>query len=1022
MTLEELKVVISAETQGLTNEIQKVQSQLNNLAKNTAKSTSSIEKSCSKMNTAFKSIFKGIGFAVIIKQLIKLGGQALETASDLEEVQNVVDVSFGEMASEVDAFANSAIQNFGMSALTAKKMASTFMSMANGMGIASKTGKNMSLQLTALAGDMASFYNVQQSVAQTALNSIFTGETESLKKFGIVLTEANLNAFALANGITKSYNAMSQAEKVALRYQYVLQATANAQGDFVRTSGSWANQVRVLKEQFAQLIGILGSGLIKVLTPIVQALNKLLAYLIAIANAIATAFGGKKITGISGSLGGASGSAGDLADNVGDASDNLEESNEQAKKLQKTLASFDELEVLKSNAEEPDSGGGSSGGGGGSAGGGADFEIPDFSGEDLTSDIVPKVEELIAQVNAILEKWKPYIPKLEFNFDTEKALADLESIGLNILNTIAGWGTFIISIGIKVANDLDIGKLIQDALSLVNALTGLASNITDALVPAFLTFYDVALSPFVQKVGEIIDQIIVWTEGEVNNWANWFSENSNNINEFANNLGLIVEPLAQIVANILQVAWDVFSSTLSAIGSAIRDIATSLVSLGVNDLSTIFSILIGIATINVGTNIADMFLKMSQDIDGGLIDKLAYIEGYLTGDGKITAGITSLCNGILSAFTSLKTALSPITTGMFEGFTQSVNALGSSGGALGTLKGVLAGVAGGFKGLWAVISANPIGAIIAAIGLVVAAVVHLWNTNEEFKAFLIDFWENKLKPIFEGIKDAFVNLWEEHLKPLFDEIKPVIDSLWENIKQVWDQIANLIGSIVEFLAPIFESILSTLKSHIENAIEILGGIIDTIKGIIEFIVGVFTGDWEKAWQGIVDIFKGIWDTIVGIAKAPINLVIGIINAMISAIVSGINFCIRAINSISVDIPEWVPGFGGSHIGFNLQQISAPQIPLLANGGVITSPTLAMVGEYPGAKSNPEIVAPQHILQETINASNDNLISAMYQMCMQMISAIESIDMNVSIDDEVIAQSAKRGNAEFQRRTGLPLFA
>ena len=152
-------------------------------------------------------------------------------ASDLEEVQNVVDVSFGDMADEVEKFANSAVQNFGMSALTAKRMASTFMSMANGMGLAAKDGKNMSLQLTALAGDMASFYNVEQDVAQTALNSIFTGETESLKKFGIVLTEANLNAFALSRGITKSYNAMSQAEKVALRYQYVLKATANAQGD-----------------------------------------------------------------------------------------------------------------------------------------------------------------------------------------------------------------------------------------------------------------------------------------------------------------------------------------------------------------------------------------------------------------------------------------------------------------------------------------------------------------------------------------------------------------------------------------------------------------------------------------------------------------------------------------------------------------------------------------------------------------------------------------------------------------------
>ena len=306
--------------------------------------------------------------------LKKFGSQAIQTASDLEEVQNVVNVSFGSMANEVEAFAKTAIWSFGMSELTAKRTASTFMAMANGMGLAMKDGKNMSLQLTALAGDMASFYNVRQDVAQTALNSIFTGETESLKKFGVVMTEANLSAFALSRGITKSYSAMSQAEKVALRYHYVLKATANAQGDFVRTSGSWANQVRVLKEQFNQLLGILGKGLIQVLTPIVQVLNKLLSYLIAIGNAIAKLFGGGKITSISNTLGNASGSAGDLNNNIGDASGSLEDANNNAKKLQKTIASFDELNVL--NSKDTSSSSGSGGTGGGISGG---LEIPDYT-------------------------------------------------------------------------------------------------------------------------------------------------------------------------------------------------------------------------------------------------------------------------------------------------------------------------------------------------------------------------------------------------------------------------------------------------------------------------------------------------------------------------------------------------------------------------------------------------------------------------------------------------------------------
>lgn len=465
---------------------------------------------------------------------MKVSKQAIQVASDLEEVQNVVDVSFGDMADEVEKFANSAIQNFGMSALTAKRMASTFMSMANGMGLAAKDGKNMSLQLTALAGDMTSFYNVEQDIAQTALNSIFTGETESLKKFGIVLTEANLNAFALSRGITKSYNAMSQAEKVALRYQYVLKATANAQGDFVRTSSSWANQVRILKEQWSQLIGILGKGLIAALTPIVKALNKLLSYLIAIGNAIASLFGGKKITGVSKGLDSAAGSAGNLDDNLGGAGGKLDEDNKKAEKLAKTLASFDELDILTSNDKDEDNSGGSGDDTGG--GGGGSFEIPDFSTDEAASELIPNIQKLLDEVQKILDKWKPLIPKLEFNFDKEKALADLKQIGLDIINIIAGWGTFVISLAIKVANDLDIGRLLNDVISLTRAFTDLCSNITDAVVPALLTFYDEALSKAVQGVGDLLDEMLQWGEGELNKWSDWFIENKDTINEFAGNL------------------------------------------------------------------------------------------------------------------------------------------------------------------------------------------------------------------------------------------------------------------------------------------------------------------------------------------------------------------------------------------------------------------------------------------------------------------------------------------------------
>lgn len=863
--------------------------------------------------------------------LKKFGSQAIQTASDLEEVQNVVNVSFGSMANEVEAFAKTAIWSFGMSELTAKQTASTFMAMANGMGLAMKDGKNMSLQLTALAGDMASFYNVRQDVAQTALNSIFTGETESLKKFGVVMTEANLSAFALSRGITKSYSAMSQAEKVALRYHYVLKATANAQGDFVRTSGSWANQVRVLKEQFNQLLGILGKGLIQVLTPIVQVLNKLLSYLIAIGNAIAKLFGGGKITSISNTLGNASGSAGDLNNNIGDASGSLEDANNNAKKLQKTIASFDELNVL--NSKDTSSSSGTSGTGGGISGG---LEIPDYT---------TQVEE----------------------------------------------------------GSLKLGKLGETLVNLAQSFGRLAKSLWDTLIPAFEAFYKNGLEKATKAIGNLINEMLKFLGGELDKWSDWLTKNKDQIAIFATNLGKIVEPLGLIVAEILRVAWDALATALSLIGDAVRAIGDAIINMDLKDLSTVLSILLAITSIKAGVEVGKMFRSMNNDIDGNLIDKLAYLEGYLTGDGKLSVGLTKFGNKFKSIFAKIGASLSPITSGAMTAFSATLNQIGASGGALTKLKATLAGIGGGVKGLFTILKANPVGAIITAIGLVITALIHLWNTNEGFRNWVIEFYNGCIKPVFEWIGNTVSELWNEHLKPLWEKLKPGITSIWETIKTVWDAIANLIGGIIQFLSPIISAILELVSGAIDTWGDMVGSFVDVLGGIIDFIAGVFTGDWERVWNGLKEIFTGIWDGMKAVAKGAVNILIDIVNG----IIKGLN---------KIHLPNWE--ILGSLAG---KGINIPLIPRLEKGGVLTSPTIAMMGEYAGAYHNPEIVTPQNILRETIDASNGNLVSAFYQMCQQVIQAIDGVDMSVSIGDDVIAQSAKRGNDAYRKRTGYALI-
>lgn len=897
-------------------------------------------------------------------------------------------------------------------------MASTFMAMSNGMGISADAGKSMSKSLTGLAGDMASFYNVSTDVANTALQSVFTGETESLKKFGIVLTEANLQAYALSQGITKSVSAMSQAEKVALRYNYVLSATSKVQGDFARTSGSWANQVRILKEQWNQLMGVLGKVLINVLTPIVKALNEMLASLISIANAFAKVFGGK---GIQKSTSTVSSGIGDIADSAGDASGSIEDTNEQAKELAKTIAGFDELNILNSNKEDENSGseGGAGGGSGTVEGSGEIIEGPEY--EDPSS----KVAEYFEKLKAIFSKWADTIPKLEFNFDEEQAIEDLQNIGLNIANIIAGWGSFVISIAIKVANDLDIGKLTNDFLSLVEAATGLASAMTDVLVPALEAFYESSgINKIVQWIGETLSDAMQFAKEKMDDWAQWFADNADTINEFFNNLGLALSPLSDFVILIGDAAWSAFKLMLEGIDLALRGIADSIINLNLEQLENLRDIIVAIGAAVLGSNLAHVLNNMFNDIDvSSIMDVFSYLEGYFTGDGALTMKIVGFGEKIKSVFASIGAATSPILSAMQAEYSAVVNQLGASQGVFTTIKGVVSACGAGFKALWATLSANPITLIIAAIALVVASLITLYNNSESFRQFLSDLWED-IKEIFSGITSRVSELWENSLKPFWEQyLKPLFTTIGQGLSELWNTISSVVGWIVGIVGgELLTGITSALGSIIDFIADCIENGLTIISGIIDFLTGVFTGDWEKAWDGIKKIFEGIWNSLVDGAKGPINLIIGLINGLIKGIVSGVNVAIRAINKIHITIPSWIPGIGGNSIGFNITELTAPQIPLLANGGVIDAPTVAMMGEYAGAGQNPEIVAPQALLQQTIENSNNNVVSALIQQTKQLIVALEGINMEVSIGDETIAQSAKRGNQAYKNRTGKPLFA
>mgnify|MGYP002801313158 CR=1 FL=1 len=373
-----------------------ISSAFNKLSSIGGKTLSAMKKVASGIVSAFKQIGSSgkhiesarfslwnlaktaIGFRVGYG-ILEFGRNAFELGSAITEVENVVDVAFGSMADKAYEFASTAKEQFGLSELAAKQYSGTMMAMLNASGIAQDAAAEMSIGLAGLAGDLASFYNISTDEAFYKLRSAIAGEVEPMRQLGVSMTVANLEAYALSQGITKSWLSMTQAEQAMLRYNYIMAATSQQQGDYARTINSFANQWRLLTLNVQQFAATIGQGLIAAVLPALQALNVLMSVLQRAAEAfrdfmyVLTGYKPQSSGGIVNDLAGIGDTASDLGDlgSAGDtAAGGLDDATSAAEDLKKALSvlSFDELNQL-SDTSVPDASTPSSGSGGGGVGG-----------------------------------------------------------------------------------------------------------------------------------------------------------------------------------------------------------------------------------------------------------------------------------------------------------------------------------------------------------------------------------------------------------------------------------------------------------------------------------------------------------------------------------------------------------------------------------------------------------------------------------------------------------------------------
>lgn len=709
--------------------------------------------------------------------LFKLGKEALQVASDIQEIQNVVDVAFGDMAWKAEKFAKTAITQFGMSELSAKKTASTYMAMAKSMGLSDETASNMSISLAGLTGDVASFFNISQELADVRLKSVFTGETETLKELGVVMTQTNLQQFAYSQGINKNIRDMTQAEITTLRYRFVMESLANAQGDWVRTGGSWANQIRFLKEQWKQLLGIIGNGLIAVLTPVIQVINAVIAKIISFANIISAVFGklfgkggDKKKTPISSM----SSDADKAQKSIGGVGRSLDKAGSKAKKAAKEakgfLAGFDDLNIMTSTDTADSNGGGNSGGG--SSGAGYDIGSLDWGKEPDTSGVDKAVDKIIKKI----EDFKKYISK---NVPLITSLIAGIVAGFLAFETVMHWGAIISFLTTMV------GPL-QWIAAAVSTFVGSITEGSGVLVGLQAIFGTLAgTATFIAVAVAAITAALVYLYQTSETFRNMVNEALLNIFTILNNLWVsILQPLFMFLADVFTTILVPLATFLAkTFVKAVEAIAIIILSLWNNILAPLVNFIVDVLGIAL-QGLIDIWLVWKPKIEE-IFDALMWVwDNALAPLVDFIVG--KFCDGF-KAWGELIDRLIPPIKAMFQGlvdffvgiFTKDMEKAWS--GITSIFKGFDAFLTNIFKTDWT----KTLGALGAPLNALCSTLKSIWNT---------------IKGVFNGI------------------IQFVTGVFTGNWKKAWQGVKNIFSSIISGIANIFKAPINAIISGINTFI------------------------------------------------------------------------------------------------------------------------------------------------------------------------------------------------------------
>ena len=976
--------------------------------------------------------------AFSVKAIADFTSECLNLGSELSEVQNVVDTAFPTMSAQLDDFAKNAMTNFGMSETMAKRFTGTFGAMSQSFGFTEKEAYNMSTSLVQLAGDVASFYNLDPTESYTKMKSVFTGETESLKDLGVVMTQSALDQFALTNGFGKTTSAMSEQEKVSLRLAFVTKNLEMASGDFIKTQDSWANQTRVLGLRFDNLKASLGKGFIALFTPIIKGINGVLSALQPLADSFSSLM--EMLTGtapetstgvITDNLTDASISASDIESNLDAAGTSGEAA---AKKIKRAFAGVDTINKL--------SFGDSSDGNGSSTPSTTTPEIPSVSdavqfpqATKEASIFETMLKGVGDEITRLVGLFKEGFIKGLSGVDFGGISSDLQSIYTSLVSIFTSEElTRSLSVWVdSLTSGLGevTGAISNVAIQIVEFFTGSISSYLEErgtyLKDSFASIFEIKAESYdiVGNISILLADIATALTGEnaqkigasfinlfvtplVEKWH--FIEKA--VNDVLSGIELILEENKEKLKTTIDSILAPFADVLNTLETSMQETFSKL--------HSVYDQTIGPAIESISGGLSDALgslLDLWNDYVAPVLDEFAkgfdtvwkenvqpFIDSVIDGFGKVAKLFDAILTDTLTPLFGwlcdvLGPIIQPILDAISDGFLNVVGGLADLGkGLMDTLNVIMDALTSVFNGEW----------------------IELWKTA----------WEN-VKKSFSKVGTFFGGIWDKVKAPFVNVATWFSDKFstaWKKAKEgfskvgtwakevVWSKVTSPFKTIGTWFGDKFSSAWSKAKAGFSKvatwASELWGKITKPFKDIATWFSTKFSDAWtavKNVFSAGGKIFDGIKEGILNGLKTVVNGLITGINKVVKIPFDGINTALKKIKEVNI-------------LGYKpfdwISTISVPQIPMLAQGGYVKAnqPQLAMIGDN---RHQGEIVAPENKMLEMIKTalemqkeqSDTKGLKEVISLLKQLIQLIAGMSLSVEIDKKKLAVLLRQAEKE-----------